>query len=225
LLEYSLFHNNPPFNIVLDLQQLDGPSSPLQGVTVGDNTVLHIAAISSGHYFTSRHPAGNHIEFARTVYTRNRSLLMARNKFKETPLHCAVKAENYKMVFALISFAEDENQVEEILTARNMHGETALHEAVRVGHRNVVNKLIQSESSLTGIVDMDGVSPLYLATMTNGFQLVKIFTRVEPSLVSCAGPNGKTALHAAVLGHTGNFVNLPTITAIIRPIRLGTFFR
>ncbi|XP_078157437.1 protein ACCELERATED CELL DEATH 6-like [Carex rostrata] len=104
---------------------------------------------------------------------------MLRNRLKETPLHCAAKAGNYTMVSLLISFAEHEHHVgeETLPTATNMYGETALHEAVRVGNRDIVGKLILSEPSLTGIVDTEGVSPLYLATMMNMLNIVKIFTR------------------------------------------------
>ncbi|KAJ4760805.1 Ankyrin repeat protein family-like protein [Rhynchospora pubera] len=185
-----------------DLQQPNRPS-PLLGVSIGGNTVLHIAATSSGDLTRKR--KGHYVEFSKEVYIRNKSLLMACNKLKETPLHCAAKAQNFVMVSLLISFAKHEHQVGEIslLTARNVHGETALHEAVRGGHRDIVNKLILSEPSLLGIVDTEGVSPLYLATMTNDLEIVQIHTREDPSMVSCAGPKGQTALHAAVLEHTG----------------------
>ena len=180
---------------MLDLHQLDG-------VTIGDNTVLHIAA-SSNRDLTWQGTSDN-VDFAREVYLRKRSLLTACNKLKETPLHCAAKVGNYRMVSRLISFAEEEDQAvkQTLLTAKNIHGETALHEAVRVGNGNIVDKLILSEPSITGIVDADGVSPLYLATMMNALHIVEIFTKVskeEPSRVSCAGPKGQTALHVAVL--------------------------
>ncbi|XP_078150751.1 protein ACCELERATED CELL DEATH 6-like [Carex rostrata] len=177
----------------------------LDGVTFGDNTVLHIAA-SSNRDLTWQCAIYN-VDFAREVYQRNRSLLTSCNRLKETPLHCAAKAGNYRMVNSLISFAEEEDHVvkQTLLTSRNIHGETALHEAVRVGHGNIVNKLIRSEPSITGIVDMGGVSPLYLATMMNALNIVEIFTNLieEPSRVSCAGPDEQTALHVAVLQYTG----------------------
>ncbi|XP_078150752.1 protein ACCELERATED CELL DEATH 6-like [Carex rostrata] len=174
----------------------------LDGVTIGGSTVLHIVA-SSNRDLTWQRTIDN-VDFAREVYLRNRSLLMARNKLRETPLHCAAKAGNYRMVSRLISFAEEEDQAvkQTLLTARNIHGETALHEAVRVGHGNIVNKLILSEPSITGIDDTEGVSPLYLATMMNALDIVEIFTKEEPSRVSCAGPKGQTALHVAVLEYS-----------------------
>ncbi|KAJ4745409.1 Ankyrin repeat protein family-like protein [Rhynchospora pubera] len=183
-------------------QQLNG-SSPLEGESTGGNTVLHIAASSRSDLTVQRQQ--NYVEFSKEVYVRNTSLLMACNKLKESPLHCAAKVGNYTMVSLLISFAEHERQVgvKKLLTARNVHGETALHEAVRVGHRGIVNKLILSEPSLMGIVDAEGISPLYLATMTNDLEIVQIHTREDPSLVSCSGPKGQTALHASVLEHTG----------------------
>ncbi|KAJ3705213.1 hypothetical protein LUZ61_008918 [Rhynchospora tenuis] len=186
----------------VQVHQLNGPS-PLEGESTGGNTVLHIAASSSSDLTMQRQQ--NYVEFSKEVYIRNRSLLMARNKLKESPLHCAAKFGNYTMVSLLISFAEHERQVgvKTLLTARNVHGETALLEAVRVGHRGIANKLIISEPSLMGIVDAEGISPLYLATMTNDLEIVQIHTREDPSVVSCSGPKGQTALHAAVLQHTG----------------------
>jgi ankyrin repeat protein len=172
--------------------------------------VLHIAASSSVHHltmFTWRRPTGNYLEFAKEVCSRERSLLMARNKLMETALHCAVKAGNYEIVSLFISLAEQEQHVEReaLLKAKSFHGETALHEAVRIGHKDIVNELITFEPRLTGIVDAKGVSPLYLATMTNRLDIVRLFTREEPSLVSSAGRNGQTALHAAVLEHDGMY--------------------
>ncbi|XP_078150922.1 uncharacterized protein LOC144546257 [Carex rostrata] len=172
---------------------------PLDGVTIGDNTVLHIAASSNWDLTWQR--KAETVDFARIVFERKKSLLTACNRLKETALHCAAKAGNYRMVSCLISFAEEEgNAVKQtLLRARNIHGETALHEAVRVGQGNIVNNLIRSEPSITGIVDADGVSPLYLAAMMNALNIVEIFTKEEPSRVSCAGPKGQTALHVAVL--------------------------
>ncbi|XP_078150753.1 uncharacterized protein LOC144546096 [Carex rostrata] len=179
---------------------------PLDGVTIGDNTVLHIAA-SSNRKLTWQRGRDN-VDFVTEVYQRNRSLLTSCNRLKETPLHCAAKAGNYRMVDRLISFAEEEDQAvkKTLLTARNIHGETALHEAVRVGHGYIVEKLILSEPSITGIDDAKGVSPLYLATMMNALNIVAFFTDEAYTLwVSSAGPEGQTALHLAVLEYTGMY--------------------
>ena len=81
---------------------------------------------------------------------------------------------------------------------------------MRFGQGNIVNKLIRSEPSITGIVDAEGVSPLYLATMMNALNIVEIFTNLneEPSRVSCAGPDEQTALHVAVLEYTGMYYSV-----------------
>jgi ankyrin repeat protein len=188
----------------IDFQQLDG-SSLLQGVSIGGNTVLHIAATSSAYLL--RRPTDNYLEFVKEICSRDSSLLTARNKLMETALHCAVKAGNYRIVSLFISLAEQEQHVEReaLLKAKNVHGETALHEAVRIGHCDIVNELISFEPRLTGIVDAEGVSPLYVATMMNRLDIVRLFTREEPLMVSSAGPNGQTALHAAVLEHAGMY--------------------
>jgi Ankyrin repeats (3 copies) len=196
--------------IVLDLQEL-------RGVSIGDNIVLHIVATSSSDLIRQR-PEIDYLRFADEVYNKRRSLLMARNKLMETPLHCAVKAGNYKMVSRMLSFAEREHQTgeETLLKEKNIHGETALHEAVRIGHRDIVNKLIIIEPSLMGTVDAYGVSPLYLATMSmNALDIIRMFTRELPSMVSCAGPKGQTALHAAVLDNTGMHYFLSPILFVL----------
>jgi ankyrin repeat protein len=90
--------------------------------------------------------------------------------------------------------------------------ETALHEAVRCGDKDTVAKLITSVPDLVNVNDSKGESPLFLATMTsNALDIVDVFTTklFDSSQVACAGPNGQTALHAAVLDNEGvySFMN------------------
>jgi ankyrin repeat protein len=84
---------------------LDFNIALLQGVTIGGNTVLHIANTS---------------KFARAVDRKDSSLLWKRNKLDETPLHCAAKAGNSDMVSCLIELAKND---ETFLKAENKHGE------------------------------------------------------------------------------------------------------
>ncbi|OEL14389.1 hypothetical protein BAE44_0024592 [Dichanthelium oligosanthes] len=97
-----------------------------------------------------------------------------------------------------------------LLRAKNHRGETCLHEAVRWGHTMIVRKLIEGDAKLDDvttpvlveITDDDGASPLYLATTLRRDDIVKCLTDNAykyKDRVSCDGPAGKTALHAAVL--------------------------
>lgn len=98
----------------------------------------------------------------------------------------------------------------DFLRARNHKGETCLHEAVRHGHTDLVKLLLSVDANLdeddgtspalVRILDDEGVSPLYLATTLRHADIVEMLTKEDYKyLVSCAGPAGKTALHAAVL--------------------------
>ncbi|CAN6168258.1 unnamed protein product [Urochloa humidicola] len=87
------------------------------------------------------------------------------------------------------------------LLARNRLGATALYEAVRNGHAETVDLLATEAPELAAVTTDDGVSPLYLAAMTGSDGTVRALLRLlpdgTPSLASSAGPEGRTALHAA----------------------------
>ncbi|XP_072951022.1 protein ACCELERATED CELL DEATH 6-like [Typha angustifolia] len=165
----------------------------LLGVTVGGNTALHIASTHG------------HLKLAKLICQRESSLLEARNVMLETPLHCAARAGNDKIVSSIISFTRDSNGigVETMLRARNRAGETALHEAARNGHVQVAVELMSADPGLANMVDEQGISPLYLAATAGSVALLCAIlpssstTTTASFPVSCAGPNGQTALHAA----------------------------
>ncbi|KAJ0966131.1 hypothetical protein J5N97_027269 [Dioscorea zingiberensis] len=196
------------------------------GVTVGGNTVLHIAA---------QH---GHLDFATEVCRLEPSLVAAVNTRLETPLHCCAKAGHDHIVSLIIDTARsgrDEGDYDwlDVLRARNVHGETALHEALRFGHELVAKKLIEADNELASFVsegmsisspahDMSkhtttdnkqlisadhvglpfpvtdtSMSPLYLAVMTKSESAVEALLQLDSSAFS--GPGGRTALHAAVV--------------------------
>ncbi|KAF3341801.1 ankyrin repeat-containing protein [Carex littledalei] len=171
----------------------------LLGVTYTGNSLLHLAASS------------NFLDLAAKIWRRETSLLVTPNKVLETPLHCAAKNGNREMASFFIGFAYqmgEEDIMEEVLRARNKDGETALHEAARHNHAAVAELLITADPRLASVTDEQGISPFYLASslgyldvvheMVQGFIRIEE-NRIEVSKAYYAGPDGQTALHAAVL--------------------------
>ncbi|KAK3161639.1 hypothetical protein QOZ80_1BG0079640 [Eleusine coracana subsp. coracana] len=186
---------------VQDSIRLTGVAAPLQvagarrllGVTNGGSTALHLVA-SRGH-----------LGLANRVCELAPSLVATRNRSLDTPLHRAAKAGHRDVAACLIprmrrSGADSEAAL--LLQARNRPlGATALHEAVRNGHADTVALLAAEVPELAAMTTDDGVSPLYLAAMTGSVEMVRALLRQlpdgTPSMASFAGPEGRTALHAA----------------------------
>ncbi|TKW27151.1 hypothetical protein SEVIR_3G239300v4 [Setaria viridis] len=163
-----------------------GAECCLKGVTAEGSSALHIAA-SCGY-----------LELVKMVCARDISLIKARNNLLDTPLICAARAGHVDVANYLMDCAMDE---QEDLRARNLDGETAMHEAVRNGHLHVLQGLMSRDSGLAGVADENGVSPLYLAVASNQADMVKVLIgkSSNPETSSCySGPDGQTALHAAV---------------------------
>ncbi|XP_038984245.1 protein ACCELERATED CELL DEATH 6-like [Phoenix dactylifera] len=175
----------------------------LLGVTLEGNTALHIVA-SRGH-----------LEIAKEICRREISLLAAPNTRLDTPLHCAARA-GYDEIVSLIIQSAREGEIEErrVLRARNRDEANALHEAAKYNHASVAEVLMDADARLPPMPNDDrlasmlndaGMSPLYLAIATGSLNVAKALLRSSSwdwensSLESYAGPNKKTALHAAVL--------------------------
>jgi ankyrin repeat protein len=97
---------------------------------------------------------------------------------------------------------------ESMLRARNSEGATAMHEAIRNGHEPVLAKLMAADGGLAAVVDGMGFSPLYLAAALGRADMVDVLIAGSPpdgvkSPAYYAGPDGQTALHAAVLASEG----------------------
>ncbi|CAN6337532.1 unnamed protein product [Urochloa humidicola] len=163
-----------------------GEDSCLKGVTAEGSSALHIAA-SCGY-----------LELVKMVCAQDISLIKARNSMLDTPLICASRAGHVDVANYLMECSMDE---QEDLRARNLDGETAMHEAVRNGHLLVLQGLMSKDSGLAEVVDENGVSPLYLAVASNRADIVKVLIGESSNGVTSAsysGPDGQTALHAAV---------------------------
>lgn len=106
----------------------------------------------------------------------------------------------------LMKRASAQKETEYVLRAWNSGGVTAVHEAVRNGHASVLEKLVSRDARLAAAVNGQGISPLYMAVVSNRADMVDILIRESrgvKSPASYAGPDGQTALHAAVFARNG----------------------
>ncbi|XP_062180976.1 ankyrin repeat-containing protein At5g02620-like [Phragmites australis] len=177
--------------------QQGGSRSCLKGVTSEGNTALHTAA------------GRGYLELVRIMCGLDASLIKSRNNLRNTPLICAARAGHVDVVSYLIEHDAAEREgacvgEDSMLRARNSEGGTAMHEAIRNGHDAVLQKLMSADGGLAAVVDGKGFSPLYFAAALGREDMVDILIRGSPpdgvkSPAYYAGPDGQTALHAAVL--------------------------
>ncbi|KAG1368041.1 protein ACCELERATED CELL DEATH 6 [Cocos nucifera] len=167
-------------------------TSGLLGVTLEGNTALHIVA-SRGH-----------LEIAEEICHKEISLLAAPNTRLDTPLHCAARAGDDKMVSLIIQFVRDNGiEARRVLRATNRDEDNALHVATKYDHVRVAKILIEEDVELASMLNNASMSPLYLAIVTRSFNVAKVLLQSsswkKASSASYTGSNKKTALHAAVL--------------------------
>ncbi|XP_066360679.1 protein ACCELERATED CELL DEATH 6-like [Miscanthus floridulus] len=163
----------------------------LGGVTAEGSSALHIAA---------RH---GYLKLVEMICDQDISLIKARNNLLDTPLICASRSGHVDVVDYLIQLASTQRDTEYVLRAWNSSGATAVHEAVRNGHASVLGKLVSRDARLAAAVDGQGVSPLYMAVVSGRADMVDILISESRGgsvklPASYAGPDGQTALHAAV---------------------------
>ncbi|XP_064979847.1 uncharacterized protein LOC135622130 [Musa acuminata AAA Group] len=169
-----------------DMSVLGGNDSLLQ-VTAERNTVLHIAAKLG------------HTNFATGVLIRQPFLLMIQNGQGDPPLHCAARAGHTPMVDVFIPHPPRRGDPERRLPYMgNNVGNTALHEAALNGHDSFVEELMAKAPGVSAVTNnVNGVSPLYMAVESGSASIVRRLLAATEA--SCDGPNGRTALHSAVL--------------------------
>ena len=66
----------------------------------------------------------------------------------------------------------------------------------------MVIRLMEEDSELAGF-PRDGASPLYLAILLDEVSIARSLHDMSDGNLSCGGPNGQNALHAAVLRSEG----------------------
>uniref|UniRef100_A0A0E0D1K6 Uncharacterized protein n=1 Tax=Oryza meridionalis TaxID=40149 RepID=A0A0E0D1K6_9ORYZ len=125
----------------------------------GESDLLHVAAANGD--------GGNYRECATVITQKNITLLFGRNNRNETALDCAVKANHINMALHLLDLERNRSvrsiNMNEILQKTNGRSETALHEAVRKRDKSRIQVLKDQDSGLAHVLDVNGISPLYLA--------------------------------------------------------------
>ncbi|KAF8391991.1 hypothetical protein HHK36_022331 [Tetracentron sinense] len=186
----------PPF---INSDLLQHSTTPL------GNSALHLA-VRSGQ-----------TEFCEELYRKCRPLLWKKNLKGETPLHIAARTGYFSVTGSLLSeicsvtpLRDVENgevlQAHDILRTVTAENDTALHEAIRNRHPAVARLLTIADPKLWSFTNNAGESPLYLATQHGLEKMVLQALRIRPTSLAFShqGPNGRTVLHAAIMGgHLG----------------------
>ncbi|KAM3309896.1 hypothetical protein ACQJBY_030913 [Aegilops geniculata] len=150
------------------------------------------------------------LKCATMVYKKTRHLLYepaAAGSDGDTPLHCAARSSNLRMLCHLILLVGEEyghRSAAHVLRKPNGRGETALHEAVRLGNMAIAERLMWVDPELAQYPAAgQGTSPLYLAVSLGDEKIARmLYHRASDNNLSYSGPDGQNALHAAVLHGT-----------------------
>ncbi|KAH9682284.1 ANK REP REGION domain-containing protein [Citrus sinensis] len=163
-------------------------------VTHKKNTVLHVKIIAS--YTQNKEAESVSTKFVEKILEKCPSLLLQVNAKADSPLHVAARYGHAAVVGALIEFAEKQpgQELESGVksTTRYMLGmindeeNTALHEAVQ-----------SADPAFPYSANGSGETPLYSAA-ARGHKKISAEILEKCPLAAHEGPNGKTALHAAV---------------------------
>ncbi|PSS33808.1 Protein ACCELERATED CELL DEATH like [Actinidia chinensis var. chinensis] len=163
-------------------------------VTPTNNTVLHVTA-----------QFNDNADNVRGILETQSSLLLRVNSRGETALHIAARNGHSSTVEALIRFAKIQSRdpesgleiIEQMVRTTCENKDTALHEAVRNNHLGVVELLVEEDKKFSHVANNSGETPLYLAAERDYHEIVFLIltTCTSPAF---NGPNGRTALHAAV---------------------------
>ncbi|PON60366.1 Transmembrane protein [Parasponia andersonii] len=122
-----------------------------------------------------------------------------------TPLHIAALACRHVLVDNLLNVLNNLQQ-KEFVRVVNAKGETALHKAILARSLALVIKLIEYDGQLGLITNNMDESPLFLAADQKNYLIVGrllFLKEIQANPISDRGRNGQTALHASVLGSSG----------------------
>ena len=193
----------------------DSNSSTFLQVTIGKNTVLHVALQSKN------------FEAAKNIVNLSPRLVYETNSKGNTPLHVAARVGTPSIVKLLVDHAK-KHDVEidgrqQLLRMVNRDGDTALHVAVRYGNFEVVKELINENdpAELAKQANNAGESALFLAVDRQDYDMASHILSAAPDC-SYAGRHGMNILHALVI-HTSICKCCPILllkVVFIRCIRL-----
>ena len=190
-------------------------TKPLQHIrTPNRNTILHVHLTSlrkapessTTNIATNAPESSTTANFVKEILNICPLLLLEVNDKNETPLHIAARFGHATIVAVLITCAKDPHndlnikveKTREMLRIINIEKDTALHEAVRYNHLEVVKLLTKEDPEFSYSANDVGETPLYMAVERNFRELV-FEILVTCSLPVFGGPQGRTALHAAVI--------------------------
>ncbi|KAG6768164.1 hypothetical protein POTOM_027061 [Populus tomentosa] len=177
-----------------------------QLLTPDENTILHVYLGNE-----SREPESTY--FVDKILERCPPLLFQANKKGEIPLHLAARYGHSNVVKVLIDHAKARptdpesgvTEAKKMLRMANEEQDTALHEAARSNQAQVVEILTKEDPQFSYSANVHGETPLYIAAAFTGLSIWSEGRRevVDGILGNCisvdyGGPNGRTALHAAI---------------------------
>lgn len=198
------------------LEQIEKTLSVGDQLTPTNSTVLHLAS----QYGSEKCVAH--------ILRVHKPLLFEINSRGETALHLAAKQGQLGVVNALIDSAKTSFQqqstlqnttastaVQDWIRTPDEELETALHRAVRYNRKDVVELLVREDPSHPHPQNKYKETPLYLASLRYYTDIITVILDNCKWTNVCGaggkmdlramfgGPEGRTALHAAVLDHGG----------------------
>ncbi|KAJ4780482.1 Ankyrin repeat protein family-like protein [Rhynchospora pubera] len=137
----------------------------------------------------------SHNELALKVFTKDMSLLKARNRKQETPLHDAAKVGNEEVIRDLIRLSP--SVVKDALGKTNENEDTAFHVAANHNHKGVVSELMKLDPQAAYEENKQGFSPLYIAIVEDHTSSVIAMLQVDATLACTQFSDGTFPVHVA----------------------------
>jgi ankyrin repeat protein len=172
-----------------------------QLLTPDENTILHV-------YLGNQTTRPESTDFVDKILEMCPPLLLQANKKGEIPLHLAARYGHSNVVKVLIDRAKalptdpesGVTEAQKMLRMTNEEQDTALHEAARNMRSHVVEILTKEDPEFSYSANVHGETPLYIAVSSWGQEREKVIDEILTNCISVdyGGPNGRTALHAAI---------------------------